>query len=352
MRFLTEMTVAALLGFAYCGTARASENGLDNLGPRRDIGHIILTDGSTLRVGTQCAVAVDEKTAVDLTLYSKENAITWRVFDITSVQYNHARKPCYMLAKVMSDRILLFATWNCEYCTIDLKSGHVLSKGEGDDILKDQGSLVPIRLTPRIGLRTALNRDWVPGDLTEARKSLAKERRQRSLFFRFQSIPKSKVKKNYIIQFETGPDGSPRPERRPRFVVVWKSEKPLQVSFGFEGARPAICVNGHMISPDMSKKAVYVLLPDYSLEQIPLREDELARLFDHITRREIQLDEKVDALLKTEDPDWSKARTENEELFPPNAFWEQKVDPYIKTVEVEKVSETMREKRVPGSESR
>jgi hypothetical protein len=174
----------------------------------------------------------------------------------------------------------------------------------------------------------------------EARKfavGLLKANQKVSAVMLSQAIPGSKVERLYAVQFDTQPDGSPRSDWHPLFVVVWKAEKLEKIIFD-PILRSTVGINGHLVQPPSGQSAIYALQPDYSLKQLPFTAEETTRLFSHITAIQIQKDKRVASLVELleEDQDLNEklsAEFDEERRFPPNDYWEQKVDPYIQIVE-------------------
>ncbi len=306
---------------------------------RNDLCQMTLPDGSSLKIGIESYPGDRQKEmGVDVALYSKEGAIVWRAWDITTVKYTPGAHAYYALGKVLEDRILVFTMWNGAYCVIDKKFGRVLRRGQGDDVLKEYESFVPLRLTFGIGLRQSFGRYRIPtpSEMAEAEKQSMRERRECSTVLRSQPISGSKLEKAYVIHFETDQDVSAKRRRRPLFVIVWKAEKIGAVGFGFQRAISEIAIHGHLVTPRSTKDAIYALQPDYSLQQLHLTEEEITRLFSRITARELQIDERVASLIERQGTDWLNEGYDEqgeEGLFPAAPDWEQKVDPHLKVVE-------------------
>jgi hypothetical protein len=104
----------------------------------------------------------------------------------------------------------------------------------------------------------------------------------------------------------------------------------------------AVWVNGREVPLPTSKRGVYALQSDYSLQQLPLTQEEITRLFSHVTRAEKRSDERLASIEAQLDPkkftDKVLAEIEdeidNQDLFAPDPYWEQKVDPHLKVVEL------------------
>jgi hypothetical protein len=172
-------------------------------------------------------------------------------------------------------------------------------------------------------------------DRPEMAVDLLRASRQESCGVRVEAIPKSKLDMRYVVQFDTNRDGHPAPDWHPQFVIVWKAENCGWIAFRSDG----IGINGHLMQPPVRKNAIYALQSDYSLKQLPLTGDETARLFSHITSSERRTDERVASILqriRRRDLNWVSAfcaERDEEGRFPPDGYWKQKVDPYVKVVE-------------------
>ena len=156
-----------------------------------------------------------------------------------------------------------------------------------------------------------------------------------------QTIPESKVKKQYVVQFDVQSDGYPGPEWRLLFVIVWKAEN-LGSQWLDPIRRSTIWMNGHVLRPASGKPGIYALQPDYSLRQIPLTAEETARLFSRLTDWEKRNDERAASVIhaiEQDAPDWREqlsAELDEERRFPRDEYWDQKVDTHLKVVEPEK----------------
>ena len=331
MRLLIDSAVFGI-AFLFCATATAGDKNGGNSAARVDIGRLSLPDGSVLTIGTQSGWGPERtQMSVDAALSSRDNGALWRSFGITSVQHNAGCDSYYALARVTGDRILLFTTWNCRYCILDRKTGHVLERGRGDNVLGGDGAFVPLRLAIGLGLLSTMTRDYRNCPVPVDGESL-KIKRLRGTFYHWGSIPDSRLENRYIIQMEDLPGGKSRRERQPLFVIVWKAEKST-VAFDYEKPTTGICVNGCSVTPKAGKVAVYALQPEHSLKEIPLAQEEISRLFAHITRLEARLDERAEFLGKHR-----YAATMGQALieqceFPADHYWEEKIGPHLKVVE-------------------
>jgi hypothetical protein len=137
------------------------------------------------------------------------------------------------------------------------------------------------------------------------------ERRQ-SAVSRMQSIPGSSLNKYYIVQFD-----KPGLKRQPLLVIVWKAHRTESISLDhLDTDTPAIMINGRLMTPSRTTKAIYALQPDYSLQQLSLTEAEIGRLFSHITRSEERAVPSIDL-----------------EILPSDPYWDEKVHPHLKIVD-------------------
>jgi hypothetical protein len=320
------VAVCATVLFGVCCMAGDKE---DTLPARNDLDCIRLSDGFVLKMYASVQPRPNsQKAAVRVALRSENSdsklAVVW-VSDLTSLNYVPGEDRYYGLVKVMKDQFFIFAMWNGRYCFIDRRTGRVLKSGEGDDILRRYDGLIPLRLT----IRTNSTLTFVKGEeLKGEMRQFLEMTRQGDTFLRSESVSSSKLKKFYVVHF-----GEPVSRRIPQYVIVWKAT--ILGSFG-----PDISVHGHSVSPSSTTKAVYSLQPDYSLERLPLTEDEMTRLFSHITRCESRMDDRVASLLEQDlealtrrDPDWFQRLSTEQDSFPPDPYWEEKVDPHLKVVE-------------------
>jgi hypothetical protein len=294
--------------------ARGDKQGGDSV-LRDDLYHVELSDGSWLRIQTALRTWKEQQTSgVGVALYPKgkggNQPVIWTAH-LTSVDYVPGNKCYYALVKVMDDRIFIFSMWNGQHCMIDKQTGRILKKGKGDDALKEYRDLVPLKLTIATGFPST-GHTMTKKEAEEMEKEELEGERQASAISRIQSIPGSKLQKFYVIQFDKAES-----KRRPLAVIVWKAHRAGRISLDhLDKAVPAISINGHSVTPSPTKKAIYALQPDYSLQQLPLTDEEITHLFSHITRSE----ERV-------------VSSYERELFPSDPYWEQKVDPHLNAVE-------------------
>ena len=144
--------------------------------------------------------------------------------------------------------------------------------------------------------------------------------RHKSVVELSQAIPGSNLKKFYVVQFETHPDGylgpdgrfrsdwgpetrrlsdgRPGPEWHPLFVIAWKATNSVPIGGVYLWPIADIEIEGHLMRPPSAKAAIYALRPDYSLEQLSLTTEETARLFSHITDMEKRQDQRVARLVR------------------------------------------------------
>jgi hypothetical protein len=215
------------------------------------------------------------------------------------------------LVKVTEDRVFIFCIWNGRYVAFDRKDGRVVERGKGDDVLKRFNCLEPLKLTvtpPSIG-RHLSDDKWKKLEREELEAG-----RQTSAINLIQVVQGSKLYKDYVVQFDKAGLG-----RRPLVVIAWKARLHLEgesVDLNHTDQDiPAITIDGHSVVPPRTKKAIYALQPDYSLRQLPLTEEEITRLFSHITRSQ------------------ERATFDERNTLPSDPYWEQKVDPHLKVVE-------------------
>jgi hypothetical protein len=325
------IVLAALVCFAVA-LGDSCEAGDEQVSPmaRHNVYCVTLSDGSALSICTSLQSSQRRHNArVTASLCSAsvdgEGAVSWTA-DVTSLDYVPGADCYYALVKAGEDHLFIFATWNDHYCTIDKRTGRLLKKGEGDDVLKQYNSFVPLKL--RINAPSTFGLVKGPEAIREIKQDLEMTRRE-SVFLYSQAIPASKLKRFYVVQF-----GEPLSSRAPMFVVVWKG-----TTFG------SFCtnmeINGHSVRPVSTSKAIYVLQPDYSLQRLRLSEEEITRLLSHVTRNQVRIDDRVASLverqdietLSRQDPAWLEKLRSEQELLPPDPYWEKKVDPYLKVVE-------------------
>ena len=150
----------------------------------------------------------------------------------------------------------------------------------------------------------------------QAEEEMARRgQRETSAISREQSLTGSSLKKYYVVQFD-----KPGLKRQPLLVIVWKAKNSASISlWHLDTAAPVIEINGHVITPPGTKKAIYTLQPNYSLQRLSLTEAEIARLFSHIVQSE-------------ERP----VSAQDVEILPADPYWEEKVDPHLKDVELDR----------------
>jgi hypothetical protein len=247
---------------------------------------------------------------------------------------------------------------------ISEKGGRVLSKGEGDHLLRQDSNLVPpLRTTDSVPRLREVGGALHGFEAVKANVDVLVAHRHESAMGLSETIPGSKFKKFYIVQFETRPDGylgpdgrfrsdgPPRPDRRPLsdghpgpewrplFVIAWKATNPASTSFVYQWPVAQIEIERHLVRPPSATIAIYALKPDYSLEMISLTKEETARLLSHVTDMEKRQDQRLSHLvsfIEQKDPRWKESLSAvraNEGLFSSDPYWRQKVDPHLKVVE-------------------
>ena len=131
---------------------------------------------------------------------------------------------------------------------------------------------------------------------------------------RTQAIPASSMKKFYVVCFNTFWDPRPESKREPVAVIAWKGHGTSGIAFNVR--KTTVAINGHRVTPSPRKKAIYVVGPDYSLQQLTINEEEMSRLFADVMRSEERTVSSFE-LMK----------------LPPDQTWERDVAPYLKVVE-------------------
>jgi hypothetical protein len=217
----------------------------------------------------------------------------------------------------MEDHIFLFTMWNRRYFVIDKHSGQVLKKGNGDDVLREYGNLVPLRLTVLyVGPSMTYENRYPDSQQEKTRQDDWELKQDEIATFFIQDIPGSKLKKHYVVQFDPHLGTNGKTQRwQPLYVVVWKSE----MESVFLNTNPLIApiwINRHIVTPPTARSAIYSLQPDYSLQELPLSEEELTRLFLSITQKEEHAKDSLER-----------------HTFPQDFYWEQKIGPHLKVVE-------------------
>jgi hypothetical protein len=186
----------AVIGIALCLTAllgACAERGdtLDRTASliRDDLYHITLSDGAQLIIRTKVYPLhqLDTYSGVSMVVYPRgttrgDGRHLWEV-ELTSVEVpllavtTRKPSPYYALVRVVNDRIFIFFTWNGLHFMIDNKTGRIIEKGKGDDVLREYASFEPLKLV----LEYPVTSEWRP--LTEREKDLFRqwkvERRER-----------------------------------------------------------------------------------------------------------------------------------------------------------------------------
>lgn len=113
---------------------------------RSDLHEIELADGSVLGFFARVFYPKErDTTGVRVTLRSQKGTLLW-VTEFATVDYEPGNTGYLGLVKATENHVFLFATWNAQFCTFDKITGRVLKEGEGDDILKQYDSLLPMKL--------------------------------------------------------------------------------------------------------------------------------------------------------------------------------------------------------------
>jgi len=99
-----------------------------------------------------------------------------------------------------------------------------------------------------------------------------------------EAIPGSKMQNCFVFQFDTYEGVYSESKRRPLFAIFWQAHR--AGTSGSNSRNMVISIHGHSIAPTREKKAVYALQPDYSLQQLPLTEREVDRLFSIVRSHE------------------------------------------------------------------
>jgi hypothetical protein len=146
-----------------------------------------------------------------------------------------------------------------------------------------------------------------------AEKEARDSERETSAISRVQPSSRPDLEKHYIIQFD-----KPGLKRQPLLVIVWKGRQRTVTLDRLNTDTPAVAINEHLLTPPRTKKAIYALQPDYSLQQLPLTEEEIQRLFAHIMRSEKRAVSSMEVRILPSDP-----------------YWQEKVDPHTRVIDPE-----------------
>jgi hypothetical protein len=326
-------TVVFVFGVMFTPLAAAGDR-QDARAGRQSLYCVNVSNGSSLEMSTSLA-SLNERasTRVSIALHHKESSgkenLFWRVDQFTMLDYHPETSGYYAMVKVMGDRLFVFSMWNAHYCLIDTRTGRVLKSGEGDDVLKEYGGLVPLKLS----IKTSATFEFLTGPAaTQYQKDRLESDRTSPAVIRREAVPALKHYRFYIIQYE-----KPVSQRKPLFVIAWKATTPGSSAFDFRPPVTGIVIHEHLMRPLPMKKAVYMLQPDYSLQRLDLTEKEVADLFSHITDSELRKDERVAAITEKEifdDKDFDRLDKLRDDLavFPPSPLWEKRVSPHLKTV--------------------
>jgi hypothetical protein len=146
------VTNVGVLVFAALGAAAlAGDREGSKPESRYSLLYMELQDGTELNVRVPNSDAkVTDPLEVRITLSRSRKDLTpiWVVEKATSVRLTpQYHSHFYALVKVMPDRLFVFFTWNGHYCTIDRKTGTIVSEGDDEEILKDYDQFVPLKLS-------------------------------------------------------------------------------------------------------------------------------------------------------------------------------------------------------------
>lgn len=302
---------------ASSGIMAAGEKNQDTPVLKRSLLNVELADGSELRIGTSL-VSLDKPQETDVHVLLRAERLTveepeplWRAEKITSLHFTPERKEYYALVKVADSRIFIFFLWNGRHCTIDKRTGAVLARGEGNDVLEQFSEWIPLKLVVPVPATF----EYVTGDVAkELTEEFEKRERASPVVLRTQAVPASSMKKFYVVCFNTFWDQRPGSKREPVAVMAWKGHDTSGLAFN--ARKMMIAINGHRVTPSPRKKAIYVVGPDYSLQQLTMNEKEMSRLFAHIVRSEERA-----------------VSTSELRHLPLDETWERDVAPYLKVVE-------------------
>jgi hypothetical protein len=117
-------------------------------------------------------------------------------------------------------------------------------------------------------------------------------------------IPGSEMRWHFVFQYKPSTEKGRVSADSLMYAVFWKGRWSLGV--GSDHQHGVTTINGHTIKPDLERKAVYALQPDYTLRAINLADEEINRLFE--------LHEAEDA------------------TFAESQVWQQKVAPQLNVV--------------------
>ena len=311
------LVVCLCMTVASSGIMAADETNQDASVFKRDLRSVEFADGSELRIGTSLgSVDKPQETDIHVVLYPERLTVgepepIWRAEKVTSLHFAPGTKQYYALVKVADSRMFIFFVWNGRHCTIDKNTGALLSRGEGDDVLEHFSEWIPLKLV----IPEPATFEYVTG---EAAKELVEdfEKRERAspVVLRIQAIPASSMKKFYVVCFNTFWDPRPGSKREPVAVMAWKGHDTSGLAFNVR--KVMVAINGHRVTPSPKKKAIYIVGPDYSLQQLTMSEQELSRLFAHIVRSEERA-----------------VSTSELRHLPLDEIWEHDVAPYLKVVE-------------------
>ena len=84
----------------------------------------------------------------------------------------------------------------------------------------------------------------------------------------------------YVFQFNVYHGIYNEGKRKPLFAVFWIKSNGAESSITSDNRNLIKEINGHLIAPSLSQKAIYALQPDYHLQEIPLQKEEIDYLFE------------------------------------------------------------------------
>jgi hypothetical protein len=152
MKALATIAIACM-GFVLSKSSVAEDKPSEDSAPRNDLYHANLSDGSFLNIRA-IVESLDKPQVARVsfirhrkgagTQNDKEPAHWW--IDLTSVEYAPNGGPCYALVRAYRDRIAVYTMWNNQHFVVDTATGRVTDKGNGDDVLKESSSFIPLKL--------------------------------------------------------------------------------------------------------------------------------------------------------------------------------------------------------------
>lgn len=151
---LIVMCLALWFAVGSIESIMADENKSGDSIDRSNLYHLTLPDGSVIAIYAD--LHTEEKAQqleVDASLYPKGSAgyykqyAIWKTKSIASVNYAANNESYYALVKATADRVIIFCTWNAQHCTLDKRTGQILKRGQGDNVLLGYDCLVPLKLS-------------------------------------------------------------------------------------------------------------------------------------------------------------------------------------------------------------